>query len=303
MYSKEPILFVCLGRAGDIILMSPGFKAIYDATGIKPIVMVLTEFACVLNGMSYVTPWVVGIGDSTECARIARTRYEFVIVPKWWEDSSTPRVTPPPLIPTVTLTHKGQKWVLPAKDWDNYMVSQWEHAGFTKEQMMEWPVVFDRRNQHNEQMLRVRYFRTQKPKLLVNYSGRTSPLPKDMVNAVAREVARFNQQFEVIDLSKIKAHCLQDLLGLYDHAQCLITSDTSTLHLAGASKIPYIALRANSGGGSVPRGNCVLMMRYAEIPNRVQEINQQLQKWIRGDTSWVRAITPSRDEEMTFSTT
>lgn len=87
-----------------------------------------------------------------------------------------------------------------------------------------------------------------------------------------------NIGFEVIDLSKIHADYIFDLLGLYDFSSGMITSDTSTLHLAAASKMPYIALINDGGAGSVPRGNCVLSVRYSELIKRKDEILKAIMK-------------------------
>jgi ADP-heptose:LPS heptosyltransferase len=76
-------------------------------------------------------------------------------------------------------------------------------------------------------------------------------------------------EVEIVNLAAIKAERLYDLLGLYDHAVGLVTSDTATLHLAAASKVPYIALLNNGGAGSIPKGNCILSIRYSNFRNEL----------------------------------
>jgi len=81
-----------------------------------------------------------------------------------------------------------------------------------------------------------------------------------------------------VDIGRIKAHRIYDLLGLYDRALCVITGDTSTLHLASCSRVPLIALLADGGAGSIVKGNEVLRLRYHEVGSRRQEIRTAIEK-------------------------
>ena len=278
----EAPCFVVMGRYGDLMILLPGWKAIFDSSGVRPIVVVSKEFACIFNGVSYVQPHVVpfhfysGVRDAI---KLAVATYGDCIVPKWWDD---PRKRPPPIIPDpwfpcVTIRYGGKVWQLPKEDWESYMTSQWEHAGFTRQQMLDWPVVFDRRNEAAEAALRMKCFRTQKPKLLYNFSGVTSPVPSQHFKTLNTILSRLSARFELVELSSKRCEHIYDLLGLYDHAAALLTSDTATLHLAGASKLRYVALLANGGSGSVPRGNCILKVRYGKLAAHYQDIEHTLQ--------------------------
>lgn len=283
MMSKErkPPCFVVLGRYGDLMILMPGWKAIYDDTKIKPVVIVSREFAPIFDGVSYVQPHPLNVNCYTGVQAAIQTgikHYGNCIVPKWWDD---PRHKPPPIIPepwfeTVNLRHNGKTWKIPAKDWDSYQTSQWEHAGFTRQQMMEWPLVFDRRSQAREKDLALRVFKTDKPKLLYNMGGTTSPIPGQWHRSIREVIARCSNKYECVDLGHVKAPRIYDLLGLYDRAAVMLTSDTSTLHLAAASKLPFVALIANGGSGSVPRGNCVLKVRYHDLGHSFREIESTL---------------------------
>ena len=151
------------------------------------------------------------------------------------------------------------------------MSSQWHHAGFPMDEMLELPV-FDRRNPEREGELLKTAFVGIKPKILycLNGSG-SSPFPH------GREVMpllwKHRNTHDLIDLTSIRAAFLFDLLGLIDRSALVITSDTSILHLCGASKTPYIAFIQNQGGGSIPRGNCAGVFRYGAIPQRLSEID------------------------------
>jgi len=265
------------------MILTPGWKAIYDQTGLKPVVIVAREFASIFDGVSYVAPHVLNVNAYTGVLQAIQTGirvYQGCIVPKWWDD---PRHRPPPMIPepwfeTKTIKYQGKTWTMAAKDWDSYQTSQWEHAGFTREQMMEWPLVFDRRSEAREEQLRRQTFKTNKPKLLWNIGGTTNPAPGEHHAKLRAIMTRLHGKFENVDLGHIRAPRIYDLLGLYDKAAGMLTSDTSTLHLAAASKLPFVALLANGGSGSVPRGNCILKVRYNMLGQSFQEIESALTK-------------------------
>jgi hypothetical protein len=200
-------------------------------------------------------------------ARLAAQKAGFdPVVVKWWDEPGAK----PPFIPagesTIMLTIHGQKMRVPASEWDSYQASQWRYAGFNMQQMMEWPLVFDRRSASREHSLRNKWFTNQRPKLLVNLSQTgTSPFP----HVAQAKALLSSSRLDVVNLGSVRADRIFDLLGLYDHAEGLVTTDTATLHLAAASKIPYIALINNGGSGSIPRGNCIAAIRYAEFPKRL----------------------------------
>lgn len=269
---------ITLGKSGDAMIMLPAMKAIYDATGIKPGFVIAEEFAGVLSGVSYVDPWPVRLvwwKESDKAVAMAKTKYSTVIVGKWWDCVGAK----PPLKrgeATTTLKFQGRDIVVSVSDWESYQLAQWEFSGFTRQQMMDWPLVFDRRDGVREEFMRRQWFKTKRPKLLYNLSsqaGNTSPFP------YLPEVFPWLQKtfFELVDLSQIRAHRIYDLLGLYDHAALLVTADTATLHMASASKIPYIAFVNDGGSGSIPKGNCILSVRYSQVIKSESIIRSTLQ--------------------------
>jgi hypothetical protein len=280
---KYSPVFVQLGKFGDIMILLVGMKHIFDETGSKPVMLTSTDYGTILEGVSYVQPWIEPlhwVNDLGRARRMAESRFGWAICPKWWDD---PRHLPPPVLngeKTTTLMFAGRKIEIPAAQWDSYQLSQWRAAGFKTQEMLDWPLVFDRRNMTRELELRKQVFRTNKKKLLVNLvGGGSSRFGFDSeVNSV---IGAFRNEFEVVDMARIRAHRIFDLLGLYDAAAGMVTVDTSTLHLAGAHRLPYVAYLANGGGGSIPKGNCTLAMRYHETIKRLDELRQQLQQWSR----------------------
>jgi hypothetical protein len=271
---QRPPCFVHLGRHGDVMIILPAMLRIFQTTGIKPVMMVCQEFAGTLDGCSYVTPWPMEgfswFRDVDTAKKIAEYWFDEVIIPKWWD---CPGHHPPPPrhdeVPVV-LNHQGRRMVVSAEEWESYQVSQWKAAGFTRQQLIEWPLVFDRRDSGRESVLASRVAHWKKPVVLYNFSGVSNPMGFEP--EVLGSIRHLNGAVDLVDLRHVHAERIYDLLGLYDRALCLITGDTATLHLAAASNIPCIALLANGGAGSIARGNVKLKLRYHEVSARVGEI-------------------------------
>lgn len=275
--------YIQLGRLGDIMIMLPAMKHIFDMTGVKPVMMVCSEFVGMLEGCSYVIPWPMAgfswYGDVKLAKDIADHWYDTVVVPKWWD---CPGLQPPPPKAgeaVVILNHQGRRMVVAAPEWDSYQYSQWKAAGFTKQEMLDLPLVFDRRNEAREAILAVNHLPKGKPAVLYNFGGLSNPMPYEP--EVLRELQSLRDRVHLVNLRNIQADRIQDLLGLYDRALCLITGDTATLHLAAASKVPMIALVANGGAGSIPKGNTVLKLRYGEVSAKVSLIKATVQKLLK----------------------
>lgn len=272
--------FVHAGKFGDEMILLGGLKHIYDETGIKPVVVVAQEFASIFDGVSYATADPLALSWWQEVDKMcayAEAKYGHFICPKFW-DAKLPPPQPRPGARLTKIQFMGRDIILAEEDWTSYQSAQWVAAGFELHHMLEWPLVFDRRNAVRENELRKQFFKTNRPKLLVAIAGPgTSPFPG--VPEVMQVVNKFRNDFEIIDLSRIHATRIYDMLGLYDHAAGLIVNDSAPLHLAGASRVPFVAFINNGGSGSIPRGNCVLQVRYAHVMPARQRLEAILNHW------------------------
>jgi len=283
MLPERPPCFVLLGRFGDAIQLLPAFKAIYERTGFKPVVIVSQDYQSIYEGVSYVEPFPIRAGwwEGVPTARkIAEARFGGGTVLPWWNDSPE-RIS---LLDSATkgglvLQSHGHEWGVDLNRWPDYGTSMWDRAGFTREEMMSLPLVFDQRSPVREKELRNKVIGlyTSKPVLLYNFSGVSSPF--GFVPEVLNPILKLHRHFQLVDLGKIQAHRIYDLLGLYDVATGLLTCDTSTLHLAPASKVPYIAFTVDGWTSSVPKGNCVLEVKYNSTPHRIESILQVVKSW------------------------
>lgn len=279
---KSPPVFVVLGRYGDLILLLPAFLEIYRRTGLKPIVIVSSEYASVLEGVSYVVPdivkegWWAGIPKARERGR---QRYGSVVVPQWWNDAETAG----DIVEDVhkegvrVLQSHGQNWGVDMRANPDFGTSMWHRAGFTRAEMLSLPLVFDRRSPEREELLLKQWCQPGRKLLLYNFTGISSPF--GYIPEVGRTMADYRTKFQMLDLGQIRAQRIYDLLGLYDKAVGLVTSDTATAHLAPATNIPTVWFTVPGWTSSVPRGNVALHIPYDQYPKRASELRPVLNQW------------------------
>lgn len=280
----HPPCFIQLGRFGDLILLFPAFKAVYDRTGHKPIVIVSTDYASVLEGISYVERvpvhwhWYQGI---PQARNLAQEQFGGAIIPQWWQVDPKDNILEQQVRGATVLQCHGHEWGVDLHRWPNFMTSMWERAGFTAEEMRTLPLVIDQRDGVRERRLIDAAMKGSggKPMLLFNFFGHSSPFA--WVPECMHVINRFRDRLHIVDMTRIKAHRIYDLLGLFDHAAGLITIDTATLHLAAGSKVPYVAYTRADWSSSVPKGNCVLEIKYRdeEVKGRMHELEQTLERW------------------------
>ncbi len=277
---KHAPVFSLLGRAGDTILMFPAFREIHRRTGFKPRIVVSTEYAGLYDGISYATAvpaslqWWTGV---PKARAIAAALASDACFPQWWLE---PDPMPAEYKGTFNLTCHGNSWGVNVALWPNFMTSMYSRAGFTRDEMLALPLVFDRRNLKREAELIAKLYPPvlrKKPLLLTNFTGISSPF--GFLPELHPTLHRFARDFHTVDLGNVRATRLYDLLGLYDIAAGIITIDTATLHLAHATPTPYIAFTVDGWTSSEPRGNVALHVKYNETTRRLAEVAAVLDSW------------------------
>lgn len=249
--------FMQLGRYGDLCIVLRPLKLIADWTGRKPVLLVSHEFVNFLEGVSYVEPvslpyhWFAGMPQ----ARYTAT--------KWFGDQYR------------VLQCNGVDWAASQAVGTSYQRAMWGRTNVPVEFCEAAPLVIDRRSPEREEILRARY-RSGKPLLLYNFAGFTSPFRAGA--QVEGELKRYGKSYELVNLAQLKAVRVYDLLGLYDVAALLVTSDTVTLHLASASKVKMVAYTAPFDGASTPYpANTLLEIKYAHAEKRLPELRKILE--------------------------
>lgn len=281
---RRPPVFCVLGRFGDLILLLPAFLELKRRTGLKPIVYVSRHYASVLEGVSYATPEIVNEDwyDGMPAARrMAQAKYGGAIVPAWWADPDTATDILLDIRDAGVriLQSHGRQWGVDCSANPDFGTSMWRRAGFTRQEMLTLPLVFDRRSGAREELLyRTHVHDAAKPLLLYNFTGCSSPF--GYTPELMRLLQPYRSRFFMLDLGVLKAARIYDLLGLYDRAAGLLTIDTATAHLAPASRVPAIWFTVCNWGKSVPRGNCALHVPYDETPRRLTEVSATLERWL-----------------------
>ncbi len=278
--AKHAPVFSLLGRLGDTILMYPAFLEIYKRTGFKPRIIVSQEYASVYQGITFAEAIVVNLNwwqGVPKARAMAAALSGNAIFPQWWLE---PDPMPAEYKGTFNLTCHGHEWGVNLALWPNFMVSMYSRAGFTRDEMLALPLVFDRRNPTREAELIAKLYPPplrKKPLLLTNFTGISSPF--GFTPELFPTIHRFAKHYHIVDLGNVRAYRIYDLLGLYDIAAGLITVDTATAHLAHASKVPTIWMSVDGWCGSEARGNVALHFNYNSTPQRLNDVAAVLERW------------------------
>ena len=259
--------FVHLGRYGDIINTLPLLKFEAEREGAPMPLVVAKDYVQLLEGVSYVQP-VVFDGKMPELNRAiawAKTKYNEVI--------------------NLQVYGKGYHQ---ERRCNSFVVEQWRNGG----RYCQWglPLDFDRRDADREAKL-FASLDNGKPMLLVAVHGFSSPFVYD--TSLLQELReKFSATCNIVDLSKVNAHRVYDLLGVFDKAACLVTIDTMHMHLAHGSAVPVVALATDTPTmwhGAEQRAEHAFYCRYNQFPLMRPRIMKTIADIVKG-----RLVVPSR---------
>lgn len=258
-----------LGRYGDIINLLPLLWHDWQKTGEKQPLMVASEFSGLLDGVGYVDP-VIYPGPYHELAIAAE-----MLEGMGREWVSTQVNGPVDIVRNFTYEPANQSTAVCT----SFQKEMWKVAGRLKEWDLMYPLVFDRRDPEREALLLSRWIpKTKKRKpvrtILVSAGGTSSPFEqKDLLYELLH--LKFKND-NLVDLSRVRAERIYDLLALYERAYCLVSTDTATLHLARACpELPVVALTNDKPllwHGSSWMPNHIFYCRYTDFPKRVPEM-------------------------------
>ena len=252
------ICVVELGRYGDIINILPYLKMIADRYMV-PHLCVSNEFASLLEGVSYVQPYPVQLKNEELGSALALCNEEFDIVinAQIWGKGVTIKKTEPA-----------------------YNVQSWASCGvLNKFNDFSIRPVFDKRNREREAKLIQDVQGTDtRPMILVNVSKAvSSPCPHcaPLIDSINE---KWNE-YHVVDLSTIQAHRLYDMIGLMEEAVCLVSLDTSFLHLCSATNVPVVAiLNPKEWAGTVVRSkNLAYVTNYDAVKEKPELVHDGIE--------------------------
>jgi hypothetical protein len=261
--------YIQLGRFGDVINILP-FLWADSIRGIRHSLMVASEFSSVLDGVSYVDPIIFpghysDIGGAVEYAQQFGRPWLCTQINGMTELVREYTYGPAGLNTAVTTSYQKESWRVANR------LGEWDKC---------YPLVFDRRDKLRESALFSQYIPKRRltkanPKIvLLNTGGTSSPFSQEFL---LHEIIylKFRSKFIILDLSRVHAERIYDLLGLYDRAHCLVSTDTATLHLARACpRLPVYAIVNDQPilwRGSAWMPNYVFYSRYHDFADRMEE--------------------------------
>lgn len=249
------VLIIQLGRFGDIANILPACKHLAETNG-KVGMLVAKEFASILDGVSYVEPvlWSGQYGQLTSAYRWARPRWPEVLCSQAYDAEGR--------------TDFGRQC-------HSFNMESWRQIGLDGH-WGKFPLVFDRRDKTRESVLVAPYL-SQKPMLLLNLAGGHSGPFADWQVWQNEITGRWGDKYNIVDLARIQAARIYDLIGFMDRAEWLVTADTATLHLATASKVKLISLQRDGWEGALPSSpRSILHMPYSQAAQRLPEVHALL---------------------------
>jgi hypothetical protein len=255
---RNKTAIIQLAGLGDIINILPIAKTLVELGEENPDIYVHPDKVSLFNRVSYATP--VSTSRNMKPADLfqhLQKKYENVIIPQ-------------PCGEGITYQRRCSSFAKEA--WDRCRrLSLWGHRR----------PVFDRRNVEIEEGLIQAHMPDNRPTVLVNLRGLSSPFPHSdwLMNDLRW---RYHGEINFVDLATVKSPVIVDLLGLYGRANALISIDTGTLHLAAASCIPLAAFIVDTPtlwhGATIPRDiECVL--RYSETKERIEDLHGFIEEY------------------------
>ncbi len=252
-------IFVQLGRIGDILNVLPLAERHFRLTGERPYFMTAREFLPVLEGVSYVEP----------VAHDTKNWMEFI--PAMFQARK--------ISPDVRMSQICGVGLHNPRLCSSFLRESWAAVGAD----VPWgslPLTIDRRDPAREEAIAgAAGIKTGRKLVLVALGGISSPFPRaGYVMRVLEE--RLGPEFKVVRIDAIKAPRIFDLLGIFERAHCLVTTDTATLHLAHAVPgLPVVALvndMPDPWHGSCYRANHVGRFCYDELPAREDDFLERI---------------------------
>lgn len=263
------VLHVLLGAHGDICTMLPWMKREAERTGAPVKVLVGKAYVPLFDGVSYALP-VPWPGDFVQLAAALRFLKQDL-----------------PGLQVKVLQYAGR---MQDRTFPSFVHEMWYAAGALRE-FGKWPLVFDRRDAAGEELLAERVRRNgsngtydDRRMILVARRGRSSPFKfaDEMMRTVRRE---FGKEFFIVDLAKVRAERIYDLLGLYDRASALVSIDTVHAHLSRASNVPTLVLARDYPqlwDGVPYERRFAFYCRYGAWPRRKGEFVEALRAAVNG---------------------
>lgn len=248
--------YVALGAAGDVASILP---ILYGESlrGNRSTLVISSEYSPILDGVTYCDSLVYPIHYSEQLKAMNQAnqsrRFSKVLSAQAYGSGSG------------RFTESFQK--------DAYVLAGKQH------EFGKFPLVFDNRDFEREREMSS-VIKGDKPVILYAGEGKSSPFQH--AGALGHYLDnKWGKDFQIVNLSSIRAHRFYDLLGLYDRASLLICIDSGPLHLANASKVPTICLltdKPDKWHSAIPPKSSLLSFYYSEYADKLSEIDRVIEE-------------------------
>lgn len=275
-------LWIATGmKNGDLCNVLPIIHKEFLAAHERQNVLVASKYLPILTGCTYISPveWK-GEWHDVEGATKSVEGTDCYIKP-------------------VSTMFAGKKFT---KETPSFCYEQYRLCG-ELENFDSLPLTFDNRNKEREEKL-VKETVGDSKFILIGDKGQSSPFDKsdELVDLITKKF----KKLKIIRLSKIKADFIYDLIGLYDRAVALVSTETVHLHLSQASKVPVIALTTNKPErwhGTAFQKRFNLQVRYPDFDSRKNEILDCLKYIVSGISKPEIMVTGIGGYNMTLAAT
>lgn len=251
-------LVITLGKFGDVINLLPLAYHAYKQ-GERWGIMVSKEYVSVLDGVSYVEP-VVFDGEPWDLVKAHEQAHKLCDSVQCCQVVGDPEV-----VRRFTFGPVGRDRART----ESFQREAWDLLGRLDVWKLQPPLIFDKRNKERESKLLSEVKKSTKKMVALCMSGVTSPfLYQDLIRHLL-------SKFNVVDIGRIKAERIYDLLGIMEKAHCIVAIDSAPLHLSYAVNVPVCALVNDQPllwNGSTWRPNHIFHCRYQDFPLRCVEM-------------------------------
>jgi hypothetical protein len=247
--------FIALSKFGDIVQSLAIIHREWKLTGKKQTVITSEKFSSVFHGCSYIGKVIIYAGkwsDLHGAIKFAKTMFSDVVVLQCHGENFPFQQTKP------SFQHEVYDRVGLLDEWKSCVPN------------------FDRRDSARELSLLVGHGLTDTKYILVADQSESSQF-KQIEELKLMLATKFGSEYKIVLLSQIKAHKIYDLLGIYEHAAALVTTETVHTHLAWASIVPMFVLSANGWRGSAFRKSFGFYMKYADWDRRKNDLMTALE--------------------------
>lgn len=250
--------FIALSKFGDIIQALPIIEREYKKSHKKPDVITSEKYSSVFHGLTYVRKVIIYGGkwsDLHGAIKFAKSMYNDVEILQCHGENFPFKQTKP------SFQHEVYDRV--------GLLDQWQSS----------KPRFDRRDASREKSLLASLGIGSDKFILVGDQSESSPF-KQIEELKVMLNTKFGEAYKIILLSRVRAEKIYDLIGLYDQAAALVTTECVHTHLAWASNVPMFVLSADGWRGSAFRRNFAFYLKYADWERRKNDFMASIESFL-----------------------